>query len=568
MVTGRKAKGSEDKFSRIHIGIWILVLFLPHFIQARLPHSIQARNYYVSPTGNDANPGTITQPWRTISRVNAFDVSPHFQPGDNIYFEGSKSFSGHLEFYNTSGTATNPITIGSYGNGKATINAGSTGSGIAIYQIGGYNINNLIVTGTVEPTKYDGIILNDYLTDGTIFNHIYIDNVDVHGFSQFGIGIIGWTQGSGGYRDVRITNCNVYNNVLGGLVVEDWSTYPRGNKNPNFVKTLYIGDVISHNNPGDSTGATGHGILIDNVQDATIERCTVYNNAALGGSTLDGGTQGISAYDSDNVTMQYNESYENKCRLAGDASGFDLDEGVTNSRVQYNYTHGNNGPAILITGISTNPNHDNTIRYNISENDNLIDYAEGAISVGGNDQVSTWNEEIYNNTIYMTPGKGDQTAALLTWFSGSNVHFRNNLIVTTGGEPLVNVQSAGSGLLFQGNDYWPSGGAFSINYNGTNYGSLSAWRKATGQEMNGASPTGKSVDPRLNNAGGGGTIGNADLLNTLSAYQLQPGSPMINTGLNLLSLFGVNPGSVDYYGFSIPQGAGYDIGAHTRVKGH
>ena len=74
---------------------------------------------------------------------------------------------------------------------------------------------------------------------------------------------------------------------------------------------------------------------------------------------------------------------------------------------------------------------------------------------------------------------------------------------------------------------------------------------ATGQEKIGSTNVGFNVDPQLNNPGGGGTVGDAYALTNLAAYQLQPTSPMINAGLNLPALFGLNPGPADFYGTSI-----------------
>jgi hypothetical protein len=39
---------------------------------------------------------------------------------------------------------------------------------------------------------------------------------------------------------------------------------------------------------------------------------------------------------------------------------------------------------------------------------------------------------------------------------------------------------------------------------------------------------------------------------------------MIDLGLNLQSLFGINPGANDFYQDSIPYGVGYGIGADDR----
>jgi len=139
---------------------------------------------------------------------------------------------------------------------------------------------------------------------------------------------------------------------------------------------------------------------------------------------------------------------------------------------------------------------------------------------------------------------------------------RNNLFVTTGGVRLVEGPTGQSGVLFQGNDYWPSGAAFVIKWGATSYSTLAAWRTASSMERIGTTNVGFSADPQLANPGGGTTIGNADLLGTLTAYQLQTYSPMCEAGLNLPALFGINVGMKDYYGNAVPNGLTFDVGAH------
>jgi len=46
---------------------------------------------------------------------------------------------------------------------------------------------------------------------------------------------------------------------------------------------------------------------------------------------------------------------------------------------------------------------------------------------------------------------------------------------------------------------------------------------------------------------------------------LQKNSPLIDAGLDLRSLFGIDPGKRDFFGNSIPQGKAYDIGAHEII---
>jgi hypothetical protein len=119
-------------------------------------------------------------------------------------------------------------------------------------------------------------------------------------------------------------------------------------------------------------------------------------------------------------------------------------------------------------------------------------------------------------------------------------------------------------LIFDGNDYH-SIGTFSLNWNGTNYTSLAAWKAAfTAQEPH--SGAFSTDNPFLNNPGGGGTTGGY-VPASLTAYELQPGSPMIGVGLNLSSLYSINPGAQDYYGASIPYATGFNVGAGGILQG-
>lgn len=75
-----------------------------------------ARNYYVDPssTVTIAN-GSLTNPWKTISQVNAGTVG--LLPGDSVLFKRGQVLSGRLIVY-ASGTALAPIVYSAYGTGN------------------------------------------------------------------------------------------------------------------------------------------------------------------------------------------------------------------------------------------------------------------------------------------------------------------------------------------------------------------------------------------------------------------------------------------------------------------
>ena len=78
---------------------------------------------------------------------------------------------------------------------------------------------------------------------------------------------------------------------------------------------------------------------------------------------------------------------------------------------------------------------------------------------------------------------------------------------------------------------------------------MATWQ-AAGQEKLGGNPVGTSVDPKLVNPGGGG-ITNGYNPGNLTAYHLQGGSPMVLSGLNMVTNFSIDPGIKDYYGTSV-----------------
>lgn len=87
--------------------------------------SAKAINYYVDSTGgSDLNTGTSALfAWQTVEKVNAYSLSPGFNPGDNIYFKRGLSWRTKLVFA-SSGTSISPITIGAYGTGEKPVITG------------------------------------------------------------------------------------------------------------------------------------------------------------------------------------------------------------------------------------------------------------------------------------------------------------------------------------------------------------------------------------------------------------------------------------------------------------
>ena len=530
-----------------------------------------AFDYHVSPLGNDTQDGDINNPWQTIARVNQED----FLPGDRVLFEGGQVFAGSLDFSAAdAGTPSDPVTVGAYGSGRATIDAG-TGNGLFVYNAGGFVVENLIFTGDWDADSQsgndgDGIQFYMDLPGTTRLVYVRVRDVEVRGFRGAGITVGAWpTDGSkGGYHDSIIERADVHDNGDAGIT--SWGFWDPSSSEYGH-EDLTIRDCVVYRNRGivDKGSHSGNGIVISDVFGAVIERCRAYENGDLCNHS-GGGPVGIWAWDARAVTIQYNESHHNRTGSNSlDGGGFDLDGGVTDSFLQYNYSHDNDGAGYLMWqfGGARPLLGGNTIRYNISENDGRA-HSYGGIYIGGGGAVR--DNLFYNNTIFVSPAATGAPAGVTIRGVGPGNRFWNNLIVTTGGMELVDVQGNPplADVAFQGNGYWagPNQSDFRIRWDGANYSSLNDWQLATGQEML-AAPVGIVAEPQLQSPGGGGTIGDPYLLDSLTAYQLAPGSPMIDAGQDLLNGYGVDPGTADYYGTTIPQGPVLDIGAHEWTGG-
>lgn len=159
----------------------LVVLLLPAVTQ---PPVVQAAgtDYYVSRSGSDnANGTAANRAWRSSDRVN----DQTFKPGDRILFEGGQTFRGGLYFDGSErGTPDQPITISSYGTGRATLNAGRE-TAIFVEAAGGYVISNLNIVGSGrESNGGDGISLFNDLPRNRKLDYVRIDNIDVGGFGN------------------------------------------------------------------------------------------------------------------------------------------------------------------------------------------------------------------------------------------------------------------------------------------------------------------------------------------------------------------------------------------------
>ncbi len=518
--------------------------------------------YYVSSTGNDSNDGlSQSSAWLTVGEI----YNHSYAAGDSILLEGGQVFTGliYLDNTNCAGTVGDPVTISSYGSGRATVQ-NTAGTTIYLYNIGGIEIENLILSGVNElsnayNTNKQGISL--YNDTASRFEHIYIDNVDISYFTQ-GISMGGWP--TAGYSDVRITNSVLHNNKKLGI-----STYgyePINQLSPVYANAnVYVGGVTVHTTKGDPDDLvvnSGSGIVLGSVDGGLIENCTAYNNGELCAAT--NGPCGIWTYDSNNVVIQKCLSYGNKTGGTADGIGFDLDQNTTNCTLQYNLAYDNDGPGILVCGTaSSSLNYGNTVRYNVTWRNSRRNgsYAELSYYVPGG---TLSNSNVYNNTFIAFDNGANVSPVVYVEGGMSNVAFRNNVFLHTDNETCVQATTAYAAgqALFQGNSY-QSAGSY-IRWGGSTYADLSSWQIATNQEKVTGTPVGVAGDPMLVSPLTSPGVTDYASITSVTNVMLQAGSPLIGTGLDLNAGFGINPGSRDYFGQTIA--APYSIGAHHASK--
>src|SRR5262249_31201287 len=93
---------------------------------------------YVSPSGSDSNPGTLSQPFRTVQQGLSV-----LAPGKTLYLGAGTYVEGILLFNPTAGTADQRITIAGYpGDAAPTVRPPASWANHAVQLTGSYWIDS------------------------------------------------------------------------------------------------------------------------------------------------------------------------------------------------------------------------------------------------------------------------------------------------------------------------------------------------------------------------------------------------------------------------------------------
>jgi len=293
-----------------------------------------ADDYYFSATGNDTTgEGSQANPWQTIDKLNTLDLNP----GDNVYFRAGDMFIGKI-MLDVSDSATDPagtltgapVTLSSFGGDTRPVISSPSDHGLHAVDAGGIEVRGLEFSGGGNVTEASNT------TNGLFFEnsqshfrlqHVYIDDVVVHGFGEAGIKVHATNPSThaGGFQDVRIIHTEVHDIGAHGILtsvssdsgmVIDGSTFDYQSR---AHADVYIAHNVVHHTTGKIEKSGGNGIILPQVDGAIIERNVVHDDGGVAG----GGGFAMWAWEANNVIIQFNEAYGNKSLGGGDGGGFD-----------------------------------------------------------------------------------------------------------------------------------------------------------------------------------------------------------------------------------------------------
>jgi MFS family permease len=243
-----------------------------------------ASTYYVAPSGNDGNPGTLAQPWRTLQHA-----ADRVGPGDTVEVRAGNYAGMYLE---TSGTSAQPIVFEAYANESPSITADNPNTpdgvnleGASYVTVQGFTVNGRTRAGiravlcehvTIRGNTMDRNGVWGVLT-GFCDDLLIEGNVASHSVQQHGIYV-----GNSGDRPVIRGNVIWGNNDNGIHMNGDVSQGGDG-----IISDALVEDNVIY----DNGAGGGSGINCDGVQDSLIRNNLIYDEHSSGISLyqIDGG---------------------------------------------------------------------------------------------------------------------------------------------------------------------------------------------------------------------------------------------------------------------------------------
>ncbi len=308
-----------------------------------------AATYYTAGTGNDANPGTLTQPFRTLKH----GVSV-LQPGDTLYVRAG-TYAEALIGTIPGGTSwANPVTVAAYPGESVTLRPKSGPDSVLMFF-----------------GKEQYIFVNGFIIDARNISHDAVKiTVDGHGHAA---------------RYICLQSCEIKNPHEQGVLVTDKAS---GNQ---FLN-LSIHDCALDGKRHSMRLDHYHGFYIATDHNL-IQGCTVYHNAGYGIHCYDDSgvsvhdnvicgniscNNGVAGYSAAGIILSSgsnNLAYNNI--VYGNVYGIDVDDYAVNTGVYNNTVYGNRHYGIYLGPHSRYTSVANNIAYKNGWSPDLINNGGG-----------------------------------------------------------------------------------------------------------------------------------------------------------------------------------------------
>lgn len=277
-----------------------------------ISHTASGSEYYVSPTGNDNNPGSKTAPW-----ISFHKAAKTAKPGDTVFFRGGvyplnvSIFLGGL-----AGTAQSPICYFNY-PGEVPIFDARGGlvddSGIQIYNSSYIHIRGITVRNirqTTQSTNATGIFCYNS-------NNIIIENCVSHDIGARAY----YCQSS---DEVRFINCDAYNvndslSADPGQHGDGWLVWDNHTSNypQDTTKKIYFYGCRAWNCSDDGWDAETEGLIV-------LDNCWSFRN------TRNGFKLGLAKVTSENVGKRISN-----CVAVFNGTGFTTNDNDCAAKLMY-----------------------------------------------------------------------------------------------------------------------------------------------------------------------------------------------------------------------------------------
>jgi len=435
------------------------------------PAGSDVKVYFVAPTGNDSNKGTIHAPFKTIATALKNAIA-----GDTVLVREGTYFEKVT--FPKSGTSDKMITLKAFPGEKPVIDG-------SYMQVLGY-WEGLVTFSRVRYVTIEGFDVCNVITSTPY--------VDPEGITV-----------KDGCRDITIRNCRIYN-IKSNATLDGWRSAHAilvlGNSG-DPLKNITIDGCDIHDT---QTGTSETVTIAGNVDGFRISNNKVYNTENIGIIIADGG----GLYPAGNPAVNFarngvvcdNELFNNTHTRSPEVWGENAFGaiaiyvgGAANTIVERNKVYNNDRGIGLVSENETYPTRDCIVRNNFVYHSNRTGiYLGGYLNYtsGGTHNCYVVNNTLFfNNAVRGAFGEIEGEIRLTENCTGNFI--ANNIVYARPTDVFVHkYTNTGNNNLIDYNIYYTTGSARWI-WNGVSHNSFEEWQTASVNDLHSV----HGVDPLL-----------------------------------------------------------------------